>query len=334
MRRKLFIMMLAAIMLLGLCGAAAAAEARGVMALGSPSGIVELDDGSILVSDQFNKVIWRMEPGGEAVLYAGKIGVKDIYGEPTGVYRDGSLENSSFLSPWGLAPYLEGMAVTDAKAHAVRYIAEEGVFTAVGSGEAGYKDAHGIKAQFNNPTGIAADAAGGLYVADTNNHVIRHISSQGQVSTYAGSPISGRADGSLSAARFCEPTGLYYRGGALYVADSGNHRICKIQNGRVTTVAGMAATPYDDGAGCAGGYADGGASIARFSSPQGLAVAANGDIYVADTDNGAIRKISGQRVSTVLKQNDADATYPVAPRSILPVNDELLVTDTFAGILI
>lgn len=335
MKKKVLILLLACALLMSLCGIASAAPEENVLSLGSPSGIMEQADGSLLVSDQFNKVIWRIEKGKEAAIYAGKIGAKDIYGEPVGFHRDAAnVMEASFTSPWALAPYLEGVAVTDSRLHVVRYINEKGVFTAVGSGKAGYQEGVGLKAQFDNPTGIAADGKGGLYVADTNNHVIRHVDDKGRVSTYAGGS-EGRADGALQSARFCEPTGLCYAGGALYVADSGNHRICRIANGQVTTVAGMAAVKYEDSDLYAGGYADGIAAIARFSSPQGLAVDAKGVIYVADTDNGAIRKIQDGIVSTVLKPGSGggDSTWPVSPRGLLLADNTLLVADNFAGIL-
>jgi sugar lactone lactonase YvrE len=150
----------------------------------------------------------------------------------------------------------------------------------------GTVDGVGIAARFNYPQGLAADGAGNLYVADTENNTIRVITSAGVVSTLAGEPgISGSADGSGVAARFLHPGGIAIdAAGSIYVADTNNFTIRKITPaGVVTTLAGSpGSSSYSDGTGTAAG----------FSDPRGIATDSLGNIYVADTEANTIRKIT------------------------------------------
>ncbi len=169
------------------------------------------------------------------------------------------------------------------------------VRTYAGSGVSDFADGSALTAQFNSPGGIARAADGRLFVADTFNHRIRVISADGAtVSTYAGDGVQNFADGSTSTARFVQPQGVAVAAdGRLFVADEGNHRI------RVISADGATVSTYA-GSG-AFGFADGSTSTARFDSPPGIAVAADGRIFVADGFfNHRIRVISadGATVST------------------------------------
>jgi sugar lactone lactonase YvrE len=158
------------------------------------------------------------------------------------------------------------------------------VITLAGSGTAGFADGPGATAQFNQPRGVAMDGAGNVYVADYSNNRIRKIViATGVVSTLAGS-TSGFADGPGTTARFSSPNGVAVDGaGNLYVADRDNHRIRKITpGGDVTTLAG-------DGTGA---YLDGLSTAARFQWPRSVTVDGAGNVYVADTLNYRIRKIT------------------------------------------
>ncbi|OIQ90481.1 pseudomonalisin precursor [mine drainage metagenome] len=144
------------------------------------------------------------------------------------------------------------------------------------------------------PTAVAIDSVGNVYVADTGNHIIRKISTSGMVTTVAGiAGKSGASDGSALSATFNGPSGIVVdSSGNLYVADTGNDTIREIAvNGTVSTIAGAAGLK---------GAVDGTGSHARFNLPYGLALAADGSIYVADAGNDAIRRISpGGVVSTI-----------------------------------
>jgi hypothetical protein len=161
-------------------------------------------------------------------------------------------------------------------------------------GGSGSFDTTGPQASFNTPSGVAVDSAGNLYVTDSNNHTIRKITSAGTVSTLAGSAgISGTADGTGGAARFSSPWGIAVNSaGDVYVADTGNQTIRKVTAaGVVTTLAGSAGLS---------GSIDGTGSAARFNSPNGVAVDSSGNVYVADTYNHVIRKITSTGVVTTL----------------------------------
>jgi sugar lactone lactonase YvrE len=141
-------------------------------------------------------------------------------------------------------------------------------------------------ARFYYPSGIAADSAGNLYVADTDNDTVRKIvASTGLVTTLAGQAgISGNIDGTGSAARFDSPSGVAVdSGGNIYVADTLNNTLRKMTvAGAVSTFAGQAGVS---------GSTNGTGTAARFFGPQGLAIDASNNLYVADTNNHTIRKV-------------------------------------------
>ena len=158
----------------------------------------------------------------------------------------------------------------------------------------GSTDGSGASARFYWPSGIACDAAGNLYVADERNNTIRKITPAGEVTTLAGKAHSkGSADGSAAAARFNSPEGIACdSAGNLYVADARNSTIRKITPaGEVTTLAGEAGFE---------GSTDGWGTGARFAGPCGIACDAAGNLYVTDTGNNTIRKVtSAGKVTTV-----------------------------------
>ncbi len=158
------------------------------------------------------------------------------------------------------------------------------VSTLAGSGTSGFADGNPVTAMFKIPEGVVADNNGNIYLADRNNARIRKIDSSGNVTTFAGSGTSGFADGSATTAKFYSPTGIAIDGsGNIYVADTNNHRIRKIDSsGNVTTLAGSGTD----------GFLNSTTSTnAQFSSPTGVAVDSNGNVYVADNGNHKIRKI-------------------------------------------
>jgi len=149
-------------------------------------------------------------------------------------------------------------------------------------------------AVFNDPAALVADATGNLYIADSQNHVIRKAATNGIVSTFAGQAgTPGSMDGNGHQAQFDTPSGIAIApNGDFYVSDTGNHTIRKITPaGGVTTMAGMPAQS---------GFTDDTGSAARFNSPLGITVGANDTLYVADSGNQLIRKItSGGGVTTL-----------------------------------
>jgi sugar lactone lactonase YvrE len=205
--------------------------------------------------------------------------------------------------------------------------ADLAVTTLAGTGVPGYVDGRAGRAQFDGPSGVAADRTGSLFVADARNHRIRRITPAGEVTTVAGSGSTGDtqggfADGPVQRSRFRCPAGVAVAAdGTLYVADTGNHCIRRIRGGTVTTLAG-------GGGATAAGDGDGMGSAARFREPSGVAVDATGNIYVADTGNGAVRKVDGAgHVSTLARGGGLQAPTGVA----VAAGGTLLVTDPRAG---
>ncbi|MGJ9417876.1 SMP-30/gluconolactonase/LRE family protein [Massilia sp. CMS3.1] len=202
---------------------------------------------------------------------------------------DGSGSNARFDAPEGIVTAPDGnLYLTEKNSATIRKVSPQGVaVTFAGSvGATGSADGAGTGARFNAPTRLEADADGNLYVTDTGNSTIRRISAAGAVTTLAGAAGQcGSLDGDARTARFCSPQGIAMdRQGTLYVADTLNHTIRRIDRANVvTTIAGVAGS-------C--GSNDGRGGAARFCEPQDIEVDSAGYLYVADTANSTIREIS------------------------------------------
>ena len=210
---------------------------------------------------------------------------------------NGTGSAARFYKPTGVAVDSAGIVyVADSVNNTIRKITAGGVVTTL-AGKAGSKgsvNGTGSAARFYKPTGVAVDSAGNVYVADTSNQTIRKITSGGVVTTLAGTAgIQGSTDGTGSTARCYLPNGVAVdSAGTVYVADSSNNIIRKITSlGVVTTLAGTAGSK---------GSTDGTGSVARFYQPKGVAVDAAGNVYVADTSNQTIRKITSVGLVTTL----------------------------------
>lgn len=205
---------------------------------------------------------------------------------------------SQFQTPFGTAVDANGnLYISDINTHIIRRLTPAGVLTIfAGDGLEGYANANSpLQARFNRPAGLAIHN-GNLYVAENGNHCVRQISlSTGVVTTYAGFPQPAYADGPALQAQFNGPIGLAADAqGNLYVGDTNNSRIRRIStNASVSTVAGNGQT----------GFADGIGTAAMFNGITGLAVDANGILYVADALNHRIRRIDGQGAVTTFSGN-------------------------------
>ncbi|HEX8255069.1 MAG TPA: hypothetical protein VF846_18150, partial [Thermoanaerobaculia bacterium] len=183
-----------------------------------------------------------------------------------------------------LSTVLAACTVIAAQLAHAQSVYERYPFSTLAGNPPGSANGSGAAAKFNLPGSAAVDVNGNIYVADTANNIIRKVTPAGEVSTLAGlAGASGSADGVGAAARFNNPVGIAVDGaGNVYVGDMLNDAVRKIApNGTVTTLAGLAGS---------GGSANGNGSAARFFSPRGVAVDAGGNVYVADSDNGTIRK--------------------------------------------
>lgn len=236
---------------------------------------------NLFLTDTGNATIRRISSGSVVSTYLGVAG--------TSIYVDGPATLARLEAPMGItAAPNSALLVTEVNSHTVRLVtASREVATAAGfRGFSGAVDATLEDARFFQPSGVVIDSNFNAYVADTANHTIRKVSLSSVVTTFAGAAgQTGTFDGAGAAARFNNPRGLAIdRENNLYVADSGNHTIRKISPaGIVTTVAGL---------GGFSGSTDGTGNGARFTAPWGVATDAANNLYVADTGNHIIRKIS------------------------------------------
>ncbi|HEY5850554.1 MAG TPA: gluconolaconase [Lysobacter sp.] len=224
--------------------------------------------------------------------------------------RDGAAAQARFADPYGVARASDGtLFIADAgDSNRIRRIGRDGVVSTVAGSAEGFVDGAGTAAAFNTPSGLAIDTAGNLYVADTGNHAIRKVSPQGIVSTVAGTGAPGYRDGPGAQAQFNGPIGVAVdKDGRVYVADTYNDRIRVIApDGTVSTLAGGERPGYQDGLG----------TQARFDTPTGLAIDGFGRVWVADTRNNAVRRVTPRGdVDTVLRGAPDDAN-PVVHRPL------------------
>jgi sugar lactone lactonase YvrE len=242
----------------------------------SPVGIAVDTSGNVYVADSGNDDIREINPSGVVITFAGT--------GSTG-FTNGTGISASFDDPTGVAVDASGnVYVADQTNASIRKISPAGVVsTLAGSGSSGFNNGTGVAALFDNPTGLAVDAVGNVYVADQNNFDIRKITPGGVVTTLAGTGLSGSVNATGTSASFNHPYDVTVdASGNVFVADGGNDLIRKITPaGVVTTVAGTGSAGSSNATG----------TFASFSSPWGLAVDSNDNIFVADTNNNMIREI-------------------------------------------
>jgi sugar lactone lactonase YvrE len=270
-------------------GAIGIADGTGAAARFSlPVGVAVDAAGNVFVTDSASHTVRKITPAGAVTTFAGLAGTPGT--------SDGTGSGARFTSPSGIAIDADGdIYVADTGNRTIRKITAAGVVsTLAGSpGLPGHTDATGAAARFNTVAGIAVDGARNVYVVDTMSHVVRKITPGGTVSTLAGQPATmGFENGVGSAARFNMPFGIAATaGGTLYVADTVNERIRRIEpNGMVSVFAGSSL----------GGSINGTGGAARFFRPQGVALDSSDNLYVADTFNHSIRKLTPAAVSSTL----------------------------------
>jgi streptogramin lyase len=256
--------------------------------IGSRSGIALDRSGNLYVVELQNNDIRLINPSGIVSTLAGKAGTKGS--------SDGMGDNAMFSNPRGIAVDISGNAyVADAGNHTIRKIAPSGMVTTFAgkAGISGTADGPAAIARFDLPNGIAVGPDGSIFVADGGN-TIRKITPEGVVSTVAGQAgIKGSMDGLVSNARFNEPYAISVgTNGLIYVTEWGNNIIRVINSsGMVSTLAGQAGVEGSD---------DGETTNAQFHIPSGIAVDGEGNLYVTDSKNNTIRKITSAGMVTTI----------------------------------
>ncbi len=227
------------------------------------------------------------------------------------------------LQAEGIATDLKGnIYISDAANHRVRCISPNGIIrTIAGTGIAGFAGDNGpaSSAQLNSPYGLALDFAGNLYIADLGNARIRLMTPSGIISTIAGGgalPAGGKNEGSMATSlAFISPRNVAIDGsGIVYISDFGGHRVYKMTpDGTLTTLAGMGGPGYTG---------DGVAALSYLNYPTALAVDRVGTVYIADSGNHLIRKVSAGILTSIARSNlptglafDGVATLYVADHS-------------------
>ncbi len=237
--------------------------------------------GNVYMADTANNTIRKISPDGVVSTLAGSSG---NHGNANGTGSE-----ARFWAPFGIAVDRAGnIYVADTANNTIRKVTPKGLVSALAglAGHPGSTDDTGTNARFRNPWGVAVDSLGNVFVADMSNDTIRKITPTRMVSTLAGQAgISGGVDGAGTSAQFNHPFAIAVDGADnLYVSDSANDTVRKITpGGVVSTLAGLPGQA---------GSTDGSGNAARFWNPQGLAVDGKGNIYVADTGNHTIRRIT------------------------------------------
>ena len=254
--------------------------------------------------------------------------VQPLAGDGHVGWRDGAAAQARFADPYGLALDPHGtLYVSDGgDSDRIRALRPDGSVATLAGGVEGFRDGQGAAARFDTPSGLALDATGNLYVADTGNHAIRKVTPDGVVTTLAGTGRPGWRDGPGAQAQFDGPMGLAIdAAGRVIVADAYNDRIRAIApDGTVTTLAG-GANPGD---------VDGPAATSRLDTPCAVAVDAKGRILVADTRNDALRAIDAAGNLTTLAQGQPGNPFEKVLRRVVSLalkKDGTLVIGTLAG---
>jgi sugar lactone lactonase YvrE len=257
----------------------------------NPASVAVDGAGNIFVADVFNQRIRKIGTDGQVSTWAG---------DGTKAFKEGQGTAAEFNNPYGVAATADGVVyVADAGNNRIRKITAAGnVSTLAGDGFQGFKEGAAGQAEFKIPQGVAVDANGNVYVADTYNSAIRKITPAGDVSTLAGNGMFGFQDGTGAGAQFNNPLGLVVdAAGYVFVADNTNHSVRKISPaGEVSTIAGTNVQ----------GFADGAGPTARFRYAVAVADGGHGYIYVADFLNFRIRVISPTGLVSTIAGNDTE----------------------------
>jgi streptogramin lyase len=287
----------------------------------NPQGVAVDKSGNVFVGDTYNNYIREITPGGTVSTYAGNGNIG---------FLNGTTASAEFYAPWGLSfDASSNLYIADYGNNVIRKIATGGgvVSTFVGTGQAGYNGGTDpLFFYYNNPTAVAFDASGNLYIADYGNNVIRKVTPGGIDSVFAGTRTAGFIDGTgigtstALAGSFNKPVAIAIDAkGNIYVADQGNFAIRKITPAKVVTT--LAGAPTQPGV---------------VGIPTGIAVDAAGNVYISD-ENGRILEYTTNNVLYVLAGSSTasgfangtgtNATFNLPQAIAIDANNNIYVAD-------
>jgi len=261
--------------------------------IGVPTAVAIDPQGNFFISDQTYNRVWKVSPAGSIATAAGS-GTAGYSGD------GGPATSAQIWGPTGVAVDSQGnLFISDSGNDRIRKVSPGGIITTVaGNGGVGYSGDGGpaTSAQLWAPEGLATDGQNNLFIADTANSRIRKVSPGGIITTVAGAGGFGNSGdgGPAISAQLDFPSAVAVdQQGNIFIADLNNDRIRKVSpTGTITTVAGNGQFGYSG---------DGGpATAAQLFSPQGIAVDALGNLYIADTTNLRIRKVSPGGIITTI----------------------------------
>jgi len=268
--------------------------------LAFPGGLALDASSNLFIADGGNGRVRKVSASGIITTVAGN--------GASGFTGDGGPPTSASLGPAGAAVDASGnLFIADAGNYRIRKVSASGMLTTVaGNGNYGISGDGGpaASAVLNLPSGVAMDTSGNLFIADRNNNRIRKVSAGGIITTFAGDGPSGFSGdgGPATSASLSEPQSIAIDGsGNLFIADAANNRIRKVStSGVITTVAGSGATGASNGS----FSGDGGPAVsAGLDYPTSVAVDASGNLFIADSFNGRVRKVSAGGIVTTVAGN-------------------------------
>jgi hypothetical protein len=299
-------------------------------ALAGPNALAMDAAGYLYIADSKNHRVRRVDASGNITTFAGS-GTQGFLGD------GGPATSASLDTPMSVAvnPINGTVYIADSRNNVIRAVAGGIISTFAGDsgGKAGYSGDGGPAsgALLNCPRGVATDAAGNLYIADTNNHVIRMVSN-GTVTTVGGNGQQGffGDNGPATAASLDSPASVFVdSAGNIFIPDTRNHRIREVSGGQITTIAGNGAIGF---------LGEGTPALnAAMNYPLGVAKDSLGNIYIVDANNERVRRVNPSgTISTVVANGQqgffGDNGPPLkssldTPSAVLPVGGHLLIAD-------
>ncbi|GGX31011.1 RICIN domain-containing protein [Streptomyces noursei] len=292
-----------------------------------PYGVAVDSAGTLYFSEFDNHRVRRITTDGKISTVVGT-GTKGFSGDC------GPAVSAQLNLPRGVAVDSAGAVyIADSDNHRVRKVTADGkISTVAGTGTKGFSGDGGpaTAAQLDDPRGVAVDSTGVLYVSEYNNRRVRKITTDGKISTVAGTGTAGSdGDGGPAiSAQLSRPRGMEVgRAGELYIADEGNHRVRKVTaDGKISTVAGTGTAGFTGD--------DGPATAAQLDRPFEVTVDSIGTLYIGDYGNHRVRKVAADgKISTVAGTGTAGFTGDDGPAASAQLNTPIGVVVNRVGTL-